>query len=151
MVKYMHSMYDILFKKVLKTAGVLSLLLSLAVGLPNSAFAQDFDVSGQVVDAESSDPIPGANVVEVGTQNGAVTNPDGEFSFTVSSADVQLRITFIGYEPMVIDLDGQSDIVVELNQMVGQLDDVVVTAFGMQRDRKSLAYSVTQVGGEQLA
>lgn len=151
MVKYMHSVYDVLFKKVLKGAGVLSLLLSLAVGLPNTAFGQDFDVSGQVVDAETNEPIPGANVVEVGTQNGTVTNSDGEFSFTVSNANVQLRISFIGYEPMVIELDGRSDLVVELGQMVGQLDDLVVTAFGMERDRKSLGYSVTEVGGEQLA
>lgn len=146
----MHSPYNNFFKKVLKVAGVLSLLFCLVTGVPNAAFAQGFDVAGTVVDSETNEPIPGANIVEVGTQTGTVTNPDGEFELTVSEADVQLRISYIGYQPQVLDLDGRENITVSMVQMVGQLDDLVVTAFGISRERKSLGYAIQDIQGDAL-
>lgn len=146
----MHTAYYKCLSKVLKASGLLGLVVSMAIMLPNTAFAQGFNVTGQVIDSGTSEPIPGANVVEVGTQTGAVTDVDGEFSFTVSGPDVQLRVSFIGYEPQVINVDGRADITISLQLMVGQLDDLVVTAFGIARERKSLGYSVTEVRGDDF-
>lgn len=146
----MHSPYNNLIIRALKASGLMSLGLCLAILLPNTLLAQGFQVSGQVIDSATNEPIPGANVVEVGTQTGTVTDPDGEFSFSVSGPDVQIRISFIGYEPQVVNVDGRADITIALQQMVGQLDDLVITAFGIARERKSLGYSVTEVRGDDL-
>ncbi|MDR9366585.1 MAG: SusC/RagA family TonB-linked outer membrane protein [Balneolaceae bacterium] len=147
----MHSPYNNFLRRMTKALGLLSLVFCLAFSVSNSAKAQGFEVTGQVVDGETDEPIPGANIVEVGTQTGTVTDVDGEFSLTVSEPNVQLRVSFVGFQPQVIDLNGRSNITIALQEMVGQLDDVVVTAFGMERDRKALGYSVSQVSGADLA
>lgn len=147
----MHSPYYNFINRVLKASGLLSLMLCMALVLPNSVLAQGFDITGQVVDGETNDPIPGANIVEVGTQTGTVTDQNGEFSLTVSAADVQVRVSFIGYQAQVINIDGRSTITIALQQEVGQLDDLVVTAFGVQREERSLGYSVGRVNTEDFA
>lgn len=147
----MHSPYNYFLRKLTKALGLLSLVFCLAFSITNPVMAQGFEVTGQVVDGETQEPIPGANIVEVGTQTGTVTDVDGEFSLTVSGSDVQLRISFVSYQPVVIDLAGRNEITVTLEQAIEQLDDLVVTAFGMERERKSLGYSVSNVDGAELA
>lgn len=139
-----------LTKYMLRISGFLSLAICVTVLLPNALLAQGFQVSGQVFDRATNDPIPGANVVEVGTQTGTVTDANGEFELIVSGPDVQLRVSFIGFEPQVVDLDGRTELIISLQQLVGQLDDIVVTAFGISRERKSLGYSVTEVRGDDF-
>lgn len=146
----MHNPYYTYISKVLQASGLLGLMLCMAFLLPNSALGQGFDVTGQVVDRDTNEPIPGANIVEVGTQTGTVTDQNGEFSFTASEGDVQIRVSFIGFEPQVINLDGRSNITIALSMMVGQLDDLVVTAFGVPRERKSLGYAIQDIQGDAL-
>lgn len=147
----MHSPYNYFLRKLSKALGLLSLVFCLAFSITSPVMAQGFEVTGQVVDGETDEPIPGANIVEVGTQTGTVTDVDGEFSLTVSGSDVQLRVTFVGFQPQLVDLNGRDNITIALEQMVGELDDIVVTAFGMERERKALGYSVTEVDGAELA
>ena len=147
----MHSPYNYFLRKLTKALGLLSLVFCLAFSITNPVMAQGFEVTGQVVDGETDEPIPGANIVEVGTQTGTVTDPDGEFSLTVSGSDVQLRVTFVGFQPQLIDVDGRNNITIALQQSLAELDDVVVTAFGMERERKALGYSVTNVNGAELS
>ena len=145
----MHSPYYDLIKRILLYAGFFSVLICLAF-LPNSVYAQGFSITGQVIDGETSEPIPGANIVEVGTQTGAVTNVDGEFSLTVSGSDVQIRVSFIGYQAQTVNVDGRSNITVRMQMEIGQLDDLVVTAFGIPRERKSLGYAIQDIQGDVL-
>lgn len=147
----MHSPYNNFLKRLIRALGLLSLVFCLAFSITDSALAQGFEVTGQVLDADSGEPIPGVNIVEVGTQTGTVTDPDGEFSLTVSGSDVQLRFSFVGYEPQVVALNNRANITVNLQQSTALLDDLVVTAFGMERERKALGYSVSQVQGAELA
>lgn len=147
----MHSPYNYFLKKLTKALGLLSLVFCLAFISTDSALAQGFEVTGQVLDADSGEPIPGVNIIEVGTQTGTVTDPDGEFSLTVSGPDVQLRFSFIGYEAQTVLLNNRENITVNLQQSTATLDDLVVTAFGMERERKALGYSVSQVNGAELA
>ena len=91
----MHSPYNYFLRKLTKALGLLSLVFCLAFSITNPVMAQGFEVTGQVVDGETDEPIPGANIVEVGTQTGTVTDPDGEFSLTVSGSDVQLSLIHI--------------------------------------------------------
>ena len=128
-----------------------SLIFCFIIVLSSSAIAQDVDVTGTVIDGETEEPIPGANVVEVGTQTGAVTDSNGEFNLTVSGSNVQLRVSFIGFQPQLVDLDGRSEITVNMQRTVGELDGLVVTAFGVERRQRSLGYSVTRLDAEPLA
>lgn len=146
----MLSPYNNFLRWLIKAFGLLSLVFCLAFSVTDPVMAQGFEVTGQVVDGETDEPIPGANILEVGTQTGTVTNIDGEFNFTVSGPNVQLRLSFVGFEPQIIDLNGRSNVTIEMQDMVGQLEDVVVTAFGVPRERKSLGYAIQDIQGDQL-
>lgn len=109
-----------------------------------------FSVEGTVVSAEDNSALPGVTVVEVGTQTGTVTESDGSFSLTVSGQNVTLRFSFIGYDPLTLDLEGRSEITVRLQSIVELMDEVVVTAHGLERDRKAIGYSISQVRANDL-
>ena len=133
----------------LAVKGVLLLgLLLLLSALPTQA--QEFRVQGVVISSEDDAPLPGVNLVEVGTTNGTITDAEGAFALTVSGPDVQLAASFIGFETETIDVDGQNNLVITLGEDAVALDELVVTAFGIEQDRKSVGYSVAEVGGEEL-
>ena len=91
-------------------------------------------VSGTVTDS-SGLPLPGASVVEKGTNNGTQTDFDGNFSINVGSNDAVLEISYIGFETQEIPVNGQSNITVALNESTSALDEVVVVGYGSQVKR----------------
>jgi len=98
-----------------------------------SAFGQNgFAVSGTVVDG-SGIPLPGASIIETGTTNGVVSDFDGKFSINVSSRDAALLISYIGYEPITVNIDGRSTISIALTENAATLDEVVVVGYGSQK------------------
>lgn len=107
-------------------------------------------VTGTVYDADDETPLAGVNIIEVGTQNGTSTDADGEFSLTVSDANASLRITFIGYQAQTIPLNGRTELEIFLQTRTEALEGVVVTALGIERESKSLGYSVTEVEAADL-
>lgn len=129
--------------------GIVALLFIMMGSVP--ALAQDVEVEGTVVDAADGTPLPGVNIVEAGTQNGTITNAGGEFSLTVSSPQATLVFTFVGFQEKRVPVDGQSTLRVELQEQVQALEGVVVTAFGIEQERRGLGYSVEQVDGSDLA
>ena len=97
----------------------------------------------------SGDPLIGVNIIEKGTSNGTVTDIDGNFNLSVG-ADATLELTYTGYQDKDIAVGNQT--VLELTMEEGaQLDEVIVTALGIERKKKALAYSVTELGGEELS
>jgi len=109
------------------------------------------EISGTVTDAETGDPLPGVNVRA--TQDptiGTSTNQDGEYSLTVPDDVTSLTFSFVGYQEQQVDIDGRSVIDVTMNPEVEALDDVVVTAFGIEQERKSLGYSVQDLSSEDI-
>ena len=113
--------------------------------------AQGKTVSGTVTDASTGTPVPGITVVEKGTSNGTSTDFDGNYTISVSSDSAVLVFSAIGYTEQEVTVGGQSTIDVSLAEDVELLDEVVVTALGITRDKKSLGYSVTEVGGDQVS
>lgn len=113
--------------------------------------AQGKTVTGTVTDASTGTPVPGITVVEKGTSNGTSTDFDGNYSISVSNDSAILVFSAIGYTEQEVTVGGQSTIDVSLAEDVELLDEVVVTALGITRDKKSLGYSVTEVGGEQVS
>ena len=124
-----------------------NLLLVLTFLMGGLIYAQQ-TISGLVTD-ETGVPLPGATVIVDQTNDGTTTDFDGNFS--VSAADGQtLSISYVGYKTIRIDITGGSDtynISLEPDQL---LDEVVVTALGIERNTKAIGYSITQVEGGEV-
>ena len=106
-------------------------------------------VSGTITDPDGAS-IPGASVVQKGTTNGTTTNVDGKFNLTVSSANAVLQVSFVGMKSVEEALNGRSVVNVKMASENVGLDEVVVTALGIQRDKKTLTYASQQVSGEEM-
>lgn len=112
--------------------------------------AQDVTVTGQVTSAGSGEPLVGVSVLVEGTLRGVVTNLDGTYEITVRSGENTLILSYIGFRTTQVTIDGRIRVDVAMVPEVAQFDDVVVTAFGIERDRRSLGYTVQDVSGDAL-
>lgn len=126
------------------------LFAGLLLSGPRVAHAQVLTVNGAVVADADDAPLPGVNILEDGTLNGVVSNVDGTFEITVSNANASLVFSFVGYVTQTIPVNGQANLAVRLVEDVELLEEVVVTAFGIERQERALAYSVSEVSGEDL-
>lgn len=124
------------------------LLLGMCVLFTSNIFAQ-VKVSG-VVKSSSGELLPGATIVVKGTTNGVVTDADGKFSITVPSANSTLVISFVGMTNQQIQVNGKSTINVSLASATIGMEEVVVTALGISREKKSLGYAVAEVKGDEV-
>lgn len=111
-------------------------------------------VTGTVVDSTSGAPLPGVNVVVSGTTTGAATDVDGRFSISSVPVGAQvLRVSFISYETKLVPITvrpGENVITIRLAQDAVALEDIIVTALGIEREERSLGYSAQQVRGDEL-
>ncbi|CAL2088596.1 SusC/RagA family TonB-linked outer membrane protein [Tenacibaculum sp. 190524A02b] len=110
-------------------------------------FAQEKIISGVVSD--ESGPLPGVSVIIKGTVKGAETDFDGNYSVKAKTGDV-LVYSFVGKETVEQVVGSASVINVTLTDSSDVLQEVVVTALGISRDKKSLGYAVTKVDGDAL-
>jgi TonB-linked SusC/RagA family outer membrane protein len=113
-----------------------------------ATFAQNVQIRGTVTSSEDGSPLPGAYVTVKGTNTGTATDIDGRFQLSVP-ADATLVFSSIGYSAKEVVVGGQSVIDVVLDEAITQVDEVVVTAIGIQRTTKSLGYSVSTVGADK--
>jgi len=116
-------------------------------------FETDIDqeiISGRVIDAEIGEPLPGVNIALEGTTIGTTTDFQGVFELAVPDLQQTLVISFIGYVSQAISVEGRTSLDIELEPVITGMDEVVVTAFGIARERASLGYSVSQIQGEGL-
>lgn len=104
-------------------------------------------VSGTVTDESSGDGLPGVAVVVSGKAQGVFTDFDGKFSIQADPASDELIFSFVGYNTKRLAINGASNIDVSLKSGV-ELDEVVVTALGVSREKKALGYSVQELGNE---
>jgi len=107
-----------------------------------------FPVTGVVTD--NNGPVANATVAEKGTTNMTTTGADGRFSLDLASSDAVLVISHVSYKTLEVAVKGQSKLSVSLVSSATEMESVVVTALGITRAKKSLAYSVAQVKAEDL-
>ncbi len=124
------------------------LFLFLGLGFFLNASAQEMTVTGTVTDAETGDPLPGVTVIIKGTQQGAITQPDGSYAVPAEE-DATLVYSFIGYRTVEQAVNGQSTLNVELEPDILGLDEVVVIGYGVTR-KKDLTGSVQTVSSENF-
>lgn len=128
----------------------LGLVILLGCMIANPLFAQNRSVTGKVID-ENKQPIPGASVLVKGTTKGAATDINGEFTVSLSVAENILEVSFIGYDKKEVNVGNQSSVTIALEPDETALAEVVVTAFGMEREKKALGYATQAVEGSQIA
>ncbi|WP_298422395.1 SusC/RagA family TonB-linked outer membrane protein [uncultured Kordia sp.] len=128
-----------------KFNGVLTLLLALMVQL---ALAQEQTVSGTVSD-ESGLPLPGASVVIKGTNTGVSTNFDGIYNIKASKGQT-LVFSYIGYGKKEVVVGASNKIDISLEPADNQLEEVIITAQGIKKEKKALGYAVTTVDSKDL-
>ena len=126
------------------------LLIVMCIAFIGSATAQ-FSVSGTVVSASNGESLPGVSVLEKGTTNGVLTDENGKYSLRLGSGTSTLQFSFVGMKSMDVPVDNRSVVDVSLTSEDISLDEVVVTALGISRDKKSLGYAVSEVSGENLS
>ncbi|MTI30793.1 SusC/RagA family TonB-linked outer membrane protein, partial [Xanthovirga aplysinae] len=115
------------------------------------AMAQSSTVSGTVSSADDGQPLPGASVIIKGTTQGVITDFDGKYSLDISGqSSAVLVVSFVGMETQEIAVGAQSIIDAVLESDSKQLEEVVVTAMGVSREKASLGYAMTSVGSEVL-
>ena len=112
------------------------------------ALAQN-QVRGTVYDTDRSAPLTGATVIVQGKNASAITDLDGKFTIKAEKGDV-LLVQFMGYADGTVTVDGSDNYEVVLLPDNEQLEEVIVTALGITREKRSLGYAATDVSGESL-
>lgn len=104
-------------------------------------------VKGTVVDAKG-EPLIGVSILEKGTNNGTITDIDGNFTLSVAEG-ATIEVSYIGYK--TLSLTAKPDFgQITMSEDTEVLDEVVVTALGIKRSQKALSYNVQEVKGEAL-
>ncbi|MGI8634104.1 MAG: SusC/RagA family TonB-linked outer membrane protein [Segetibacter sp.] len=125
-------------------------LLTVFISFASAAASPKFDktVSGQVSSA-TGEILNGVSVTVKGNSSGTSTDAEGRYRLSVPD-NATLVFTFVGYETKEISVGNQTSINVRLDPSATKLNDVVVTAFGISKERKGLVYSVSTVKGSEF-
>jgi len=102
-------------------------------------------VTGIVKDNEGN-PVPGASVVEKGTQNGTVTDFDGKFVLNVTDKNAVLQISYMGYKPVEIKVDSKRKFDITLEEQKSMLDEVILIGYGTTKKKLSTGSSINVKG-----
>lgn len=132
------------FKLKLRSFGMLFTLLIVSVAV----YAQKVSISGTVKDAANGEPILGASVLEKGTNNGTITNLNGEFSISAAQ-NATLIIRYIGYQSVEIPVVGKKVIVVQLKEDAVALGEVVAIGYGVVKKNDATG-SVTALKPDEM-
>ncbi|MCG8308349.1 MAG: SusC/RagA family TonB-linked outer membrane protein [Cytophagales bacterium] len=124
-------------------------LSTVCLMLVSTVFAQNVTITGTVTDQNSGDALIGANVLVKGTSTGTITDVDGKYSIEAASNAV-LVFSYIGFIDTEIEVGNRSVIDIALSADVTQLNEIVVTAMGIEREAKELGYATQTVKGNDI-
>ncbi|HEU5146474.1 MAG TPA: carboxypeptidase-like regulatory domain-containing protein, partial [Chryseosolibacter sp.] len=130
---------------LMRTCSGLAVMLSCML----NAYAQDA-VTGKVTSGTDGTPLPGVNIIVKGTNTGTITDVDGNYRLEVPSSDDILVFSFVGYVTQEVPVAGKTSIDVVLAADATELSEVVVTALGIEREKRDLGYAVQEIEGDQI-
>jgi len=116
----------------------------------SNATFQRIQVTGRVTSSEDQLGLPGVNIVEKGTVNGTVTDIDGNYVLEVPGPESVLVFSSVGFNAEEIAVGSRTVIDLVMTPDVTALDEIVVTALGIERNQRSLGYDVQEVEGDEL-
>lgn len=128
-----------------KFSGILTLLLALVVQL---TFAQEKTISGTVTD-NGGLPLPGVNIIVKGTSNGTQSDFDGNYSISASMGQT-LVFSYVGFKTTERPVGAASNISIQMEEDAQALEEVVVTGYGIPREKKALGYAVSTLEAEAV-
>ncbi|SMC64257.1 SusC/RagA family TonB-linked outer membrane protein [Cellulophaga tyrosinoxydans] len=128
-----------------KVNGILTLFLAFVVHL---TFAQEKTISGTVTDQDGL-PLPGVNIVAVGTTNGTQTDFDGNYSIQ-AKVGTTLSFSYVGQKEVKKVVGAGSTINVQMIEDAQSLEEVVVTAQGIKKEKKALGYAVSTISSDDI-
>jgi TonB-linked SusC/RagA family outer membrane protein len=123
----------------------------LLVTLLHTVLAQTRTVSGRVTDQKGGDGLPGVTVLVKGTTNGTSTNADGSFQLAVPAAGAILVFSSVGMNPQERPVGSETTFNVALTANARELSEVVVTALGIEKDKRTLGYATQEIQGAAVA
>lgn len=126
------------------------LLFSFLMVLTGITWAQTRTIEGTVTSSTDGTTLPGVSVLVKGTQNGTITDIDGKYQLSVPSTGGVLVFSFVGMTSTEIAIGNQSTIDAQLADDVTQLNEVVVTALNVEREKKTLGYATQEVTSDNL-
>ena len=125
------------------------IIVIFCLGLSN-ILAQTVQISGVVTSADDGESLPGVTIFVKETTRGTVTDANGRYTIE-APAEATLQFSFVGMNTQDIAVSGRRIIDVVMYPSAQQLEEVVVTALGVSRDKKSLGYATASVKGEDIA
>ncbi|MCD6556814.1 MAG: carboxypeptidase-like regulatory domain-containing protein, partial [Bacteroidales bacterium] len=128
--------------------------LTLLIAIICSGFfaSAQINVNGKVTDAKNGDPIPGVSIsVKNFTEVAVLTDSEGNYTITVPEGGTTLIFNYFGMKTKTVEINNRTVLDVELESSDITIDDVVVTALGIKREKKALGYSVQDVSGEDIS
>ncbi|TFV94144.1 SusC/RagA family TonB-linked outer membrane protein [Algoriphagus kandeliae] len=131
-------------RKILSISYGLAFMLFFSI----QVYAQTRILTGTVV-GEDGMAIPGVTILDKTNQTGTTTDVDGKYSISVNENSV-LVFSFIGFATQEFTVGNRTVLDVTLAEDISELGEFVVTSFGMERDKKALGYSVTQLSGDKF-
>ncbi|MDP5119966.1 MAG: carboxypeptidase-like regulatory domain-containing protein, partial [Spirosomaceae bacterium] len=115
-----------------------------------TVYGQSITYSSRIVDSENN-PVAFATIQETGTKNAVQSNENGTFTLKSDNRNAEIQISFVGYETKNIQaVNGKIPATIQLSTSDQLLDQVVVTALGIERNRQSLGSSVTKISTKEL-
>lgn len=136
-----------LFQPTIRRLYVVGLVLGMFC---SSVQAQNRTITGKITTAEDGTGMPGVNIVLKGTQKGTSSNASGNYSIEVNGANPVLVFSFVGYEAFEAAVGNRNVVDVTLTPGTENLNEVVVTALGIKREKRALGYSVGEVSGKDI-
>ena len=137
------------FFRIIKLSSIILIACLVQVIAVDYAQAQQQTISGKVTDV-SGQPMPGVSVIVKGTTQGTITNTDGNYTLSNAPEGAILNFTFVGMLSQEVVVGNQTTINITLKEEAIGLDEVVVTALGIQKESKSLGYATSKVNSDQL-
>lgn len=128
---------------------ILLLLTTFLFLITTLGMAQQYEISGTVIDEATGEPLPGVNIVIQGTSQGTTTNTEGFYSLEVPSLDETLVFSFIGYQTREVSINGRTeiDVVLQTVELVGE--ELVVVGYGVQ-EKVNMTGSVSTIPTQEI-
>ena len=126
-----------------------SFLIAAFLLVTTISFAQNFNVNGTLVEADTNFPLLGASVIQKGTSNGVISDFDGNFSIDGIPMNAVLEISYLGFETKEVVVTSANFLNIKLETDSESLDEVVVVGYGTQR-KKEITGAVSVVSSETI-
>ncbi|WP_197076754.1 SusC/RagA family TonB-linked outer membrane protein [Hymenobacter terrenus] len=122
----------------------------LLLALVGRSWAQSRPVSGRVIDRSTNEGLPGVSVIVKGTTTGTATNADGQYTVNIAGSAATLQFKYLGYVTAEQEVGSSTTVDMALALDNKELNEVLVTALGISREKRALGFAVSEVKAEQV-